>query len=318
MPGRVTVPGRGVEPLCPLGQTGLSRPRIPFRHPGQGWNILPQPRIPDRGPAGRGAPPLDPGMSRRMLAWPAGVPTFRPRAAIRCPNRPRRPALRPRAAIRCPEPAPAPSFPTTGGDSMPEPPPAPSLPTTGGDSMPEPPPAPSFPTTGGDSMPCGPCRHWSRSGPAGWPGEPSAASHRRARTAADDPGPWTRHSCTVSCRVHPIEDPIEGAQTGVGGANVRGGPYRDARSGMTAGTPTTVGWARNCVCWAIRAERSAATLYSGAPIRRTRTMLVWPATPGGEPATMTAISPSLIRPLSVSALSTCLIMSSVWATIGTR
>jgi hypothetical protein len=30
------VPERGVEPLCPFGQTGLSRPRIPFRHPGQG------------------------------------------------------------------------------------------------------------------------------------------------------------------------------------------------------------------------------------------------------------------------------------------
>jgi hypothetical protein len=28
------VPERGVEPLCPFGQTGLSRPRIPFRHPG--------------------------------------------------------------------------------------------------------------------------------------------------------------------------------------------------------------------------------------------------------------------------------------------
>ena len=30
------VPERGVEPLCPFGQTGLSRPRIPFRHPGLG------------------------------------------------------------------------------------------------------------------------------------------------------------------------------------------------------------------------------------------------------------------------------------------
>ena len=30
------VPERGVEPLCPCGQTGLSRPRIPFRHPGLG------------------------------------------------------------------------------------------------------------------------------------------------------------------------------------------------------------------------------------------------------------------------------------------
>jgi hypothetical protein len=30
------VPERGVEPLCPFGQTGLSRPRIPFRHPGRG------------------------------------------------------------------------------------------------------------------------------------------------------------------------------------------------------------------------------------------------------------------------------------------
>jgi hypothetical protein len=34
----VKVPERGVEPLCPFGQTGLSRPRIPFRHPGQGPN----------------------------------------------------------------------------------------------------------------------------------------------------------------------------------------------------------------------------------------------------------------------------------------
>jgi hypothetical protein len=31
-----TVPRRGVEPLCPCEQTGLSRPRIPFRHPGWG------------------------------------------------------------------------------------------------------------------------------------------------------------------------------------------------------------------------------------------------------------------------------------------
>jgi hypothetical protein len=30
------VPERGVEPLCPCRQTGLSRPRIPFRHPGLG------------------------------------------------------------------------------------------------------------------------------------------------------------------------------------------------------------------------------------------------------------------------------------------
>jgi hypothetical protein len=48
------VPERGVEPLCPFGQTGLSRPRIPFRHPGPGHDqhgrrppwariILPQP-----------------------------------------------------------------------------------------------------------------------------------------------------------------------------------------------------------------------------------------------------------------------------------
>jgi hypothetical protein len=37
------VPERGVEPLCPFGQTGLSRPRIPFRHPGLG---------PDDQPAG--------------------------------------------------------------------------------------------------------------------------------------------------------------------------------------------------------------------------------------------------------------------------
>lgn len=29
------VPRRGVEPLRPIGQTGLSRPRIPFRHPGR-------------------------------------------------------------------------------------------------------------------------------------------------------------------------------------------------------------------------------------------------------------------------------------------
>ena len=51
------VPERGVEPLCPFGQTGLSRPRIPFRHPGPshdqligaataGSIILPQRRIP--------------------------------------------------------------------------------------------------------------------------------------------------------------------------------------------------------------------------------------------------------------------------------
>ena len=33
------VPERGVEPLCPFGQTGLSRPRIPFRHPGLGIMI---------------------------------------------------------------------------------------------------------------------------------------------------------------------------------------------------------------------------------------------------------------------------------------
>ena len=33
------VPERGVEPLCPFGQTGLSRPRIPFRHPGLGLMI---------------------------------------------------------------------------------------------------------------------------------------------------------------------------------------------------------------------------------------------------------------------------------------
>lgn len=33
------VPERGVEPLCPFGQTGLSRPRIPFRHPGMGHMI---------------------------------------------------------------------------------------------------------------------------------------------------------------------------------------------------------------------------------------------------------------------------------------
>jgi hypothetical protein len=32
------VPERGVEPLCPFGQTGLSRPRIPFRHPGPSHN----------------------------------------------------------------------------------------------------------------------------------------------------------------------------------------------------------------------------------------------------------------------------------------
>ena len=34
------VPERGVEPLCPFGQTGLSRPRIPFRHPGQSHDQL--------------------------------------------------------------------------------------------------------------------------------------------------------------------------------------------------------------------------------------------------------------------------------------
>ncbi len=38
LPAREPVPGRGVEPLCPCGQTGLSRPRIPFRHPGRGPN----------------------------------------------------------------------------------------------------------------------------------------------------------------------------------------------------------------------------------------------------------------------------------------
>jgi hypothetical protein len=35
-----TVPERGVEPLCPFGQTGLSRPRIPFRHPGPSHDQL--------------------------------------------------------------------------------------------------------------------------------------------------------------------------------------------------------------------------------------------------------------------------------------
>jgi Phage integrase family len=51
------VPERGVEPLCPFGQTGLSRPRIPFRHPGPSYDqhryrparariILPQPSLP--------------------------------------------------------------------------------------------------------------------------------------------------------------------------------------------------------------------------------------------------------------------------------
>ena len=44
--------------------------------------------------------------------------------------------------------------------------------------------------------------------------------------------------------------------------------------------------------------------YKGAPMRRTRTMLVWPATPGGEPATITTRSPSERRPVSISALST--------------
>jgi hypothetical protein len=34
------VPERGVEPLCPFGQTGLSRPRIPFRHPGPSHDQL--------------------------------------------------------------------------------------------------------------------------------------------------------------------------------------------------------------------------------------------------------------------------------------
>ncbi len=34
------VPERGVEPLCPFGQTGLSRPRIPFRHPGPSQDEL--------------------------------------------------------------------------------------------------------------------------------------------------------------------------------------------------------------------------------------------------------------------------------------
>ena len=67
-----------------------------------------------------------------------------------------------------------------------------------------------------------------------------------------------------------------------------------------------------------RRRDSATCDQSGAPIRRTRIMLVWPATPGGEPATMTTRSPSAIRPLSISALSTCRIMSSVWPTIGTR
>ena len=66
-------------------------------------------------------------------------------------------------------------------------------------------------------------------------------------------------------------------------------------------------------------RRSASqAIYRGAPIRRTRIMLVWPATPGGEPATMTTRSPSAMRPLSVRALSTSRIISSVWPTIGTR
>ena len=47
-------------------------------------------------------------------------------------------------------------------------------------------------------------------------------------------------------------------------------------------------------------------------------MLVWPATPGGEPATMTTRSPSAMRPLSVRALSTSRIISSVWPTMGAR
>jgi hypothetical protein len=47
-----------------------------------------------------------------------------------------------------------------------------------------------------------------------------------------------------------------------------------------------------------------STTYNGAPMRRTRTMFVWPATPGGEPATITTRSPSAIRPVSISALST--------------
>jgi hypothetical protein len=51
--------------------------------------------------------------------------------------------------------------------------------------------------------------------------------------------------------------------------------------------------------------------YRGAPIRRTRTMLVWPATPGGDPATMTTRSPSSIIPVPIRALSTWRIMSSV-------
>ena len=38
-PTKKSVPERGVEPLCPFGQTGLSRPRIPFRHPGLGLMI---------------------------------------------------------------------------------------------------------------------------------------------------------------------------------------------------------------------------------------------------------------------------------------
>ena len=37
---KAKVPERGVEPLCPFGQTGLSRPRIPFRHPGPNHDQL--------------------------------------------------------------------------------------------------------------------------------------------------------------------------------------------------------------------------------------------------------------------------------------
>ena len=73
--------GKVSRPLCPCGQTGLSRPRIPFRHPGRGPNQCaiavtehrysvavtaedPQPRTgadPGRRRRGRGADPNRPG-----------------------------------------------------------------------------------------------------------------------------------------------------------------------------------------------------------------------------------------------------------------